>query len=168
MIVSNQFSHAYRTDGATINPINTKRIATIGCDGGISKICFRKNVFSSVICQKMTSCDTDNKRIYVDFGSSQRIDVQLSGVNCRTARLILPVVVDMSRMLAHLYSRISSILHMRRPHQMPKPLQTRTSRMSASHQHSIKFGSKCANVISVISHMIDMAHRIPTCRISMA
>lgn len=132
----------YRTDGATIRPINVRRMATTGCDGGISKICFRKNVFNSVICQKITNCETDTNRIYVDFGSSQRIDVQLTGVNCKTARLILPVVVDMSRMLAHLYSRISSILQMRRPHQMPKPLQTRTSRMSASHQHSTKFGNK--------------------------
>lgn len=135
---------------------------TTGCDGGISKICFKKNVFNSVTCQKITNCDTDKNRMYVDFGFNHRTVVQLTGVNCKTTRLILPVVVEMSRMLAHLYSRISMILTIFKPHQMPNPLQISTSNINASHQHSMKFGSKCANVISVISHMMEIAHKMPT------
>lgn len=71
-------------------------------------------------------------------------------------------------MLAHLYSLISSILQILRPHHMPKPLHSTTSRIMASHQHSTKFGSKCAKAISVISHIIDMAHKIPMCLIRTA
>lgn len=137
-------------------------MATIGCDGGISKICFKKNVLSSVTCQNITNCDTDKNLMYVEFGSNQRIVVQLTGVNWSTARFNLPVVVEISRMLAHLYSRISSILHIFRPHQMPSPLQISTSKINASHQHSIKLGNKWANVISVISHITEIAHNIPT------
>lgn len=124
-------------------------------------MCFKKNVFSSVTCQNITSCMTAANRIAVDFGSSQRMADQLSGVNCNMARLILPVVVEMSLMLAHLYSRISRIWHIFRPIQMPKPLQIITSSMSASHQHSMKLGNRCANVISVISHITEMAHKMP-------
>lgn len=119
-------------------------------------------------CQNITSWHTAAKRIAVDFGSSHRIDVKLSGVNCNTTRLILPVVDEISLMLAHLYSRISSALQILKPTQMPRPLQMRTSKMSASHQHSMKFGSKCAKVISVISHITDMAHKMPACRMSTA
>lgn len=143
-------------------------MVTIGCDGGISNMCFKKNVFNSVTCQNTTNCDTDKKRMYVDFGFNHLTVVQLTGVNCKTARFIFPVVVDISRMLAHLYSRISSILQIFKPHQMPRPLQTSTSNIKASHQHSIKFGNKCAKVISVISHIIEIAHRIPICRIKIA
>lgn len=71
-------------------------------------------------------------------------------------------------MLAHLYSRISNILHIFNPHQMPKPLHINTSSINASHQHSMKLGSKWANVISVISHIIEMAHKMPMCRIRTA
>lgn len=46
---------------------------------------------------------------------------------------------------------------------MPNPLQTKTSSIIESHQHSKKFGSKCANAISVISHMIDIAQSKPVC-----
>lgn len=126
--------------------------------------------------------------MYVDFGSSHRTWAKLPGVNCRTARLILPLVVDMSLqimvglerdsffeteahtdlMLAHLYSRISRILQIFRPHQMPKPLHNTTSKIRASHQHSTKFGNRCAKAISVISHIIDMAHRMPMCLIRIA
>lgn len=159
---------AYLTDGATIKPIKIKRRPTTGCDGGISKICFKKNVLSSVTCQNMTNCDTDKNRMYVDFGFSHRTVVQLTGVNCKTTRFILPVVDEISRMLAHLYSRISRILTIFKPHQMPKPLQMSTSNIKASHQHSMKFGSKWANVISVISHIIEIAHRMPTWRMRIA
>lgn len=159
---------SYLTDGATIKPINTRRMATIGCDGGISNICFKKNVLSSVICQKITSCDTDKNRIQVDFGFNHRTVVQLTGVNCNTARFILPVVVEMSRMLAHLYSRISSILQIFSPHQIPRPLHISTSKINASHQHSMKLGKRWANVISVISHITEIAHNIPTWRMRMA
>lgn len=71
-------------------------------------------------------------------------------------------------MLAHLYSLISKILQSFRPHHIPKPLQSNTSNINASHQHSMKFGSKCANAISVTSHITDMAHNMPKCRISRA
>lgn len=124
-------------------------------------MCFKKNVFSSVTCQNITNCITAANLMAVDLGSSQRIADQLSGVNCSIARLILPVVVDISLMLAHLYSRISSILQILRPTQMPRPLQMITSRMRASHQHSIKLGNRWAKVISVISHITDMAHKMP-------
>lgn len=153
---------SYRTDGATTKPIIIRRMATTGCDGGISKICFKKNVLSSVTCQNITNCDTDKNRMYVEFGSNHRIVDQLTGVNCNTARFNLPVVVEISRMLAHLYSRISRILQIFKPHQIPSPLQTSTSKINASHQHSMKFGNKCANVISVISHITEIAHKMPT------
>lgn len=71
-------------------------------------------------------------------------------------------------MLAHLYSLISNILQIFRPHQMPSPLHTSTSKIRASHQHSMKLGSKWAKVISVISHMMDIAHKMPTCRMRTA
>lgn len=90
----------------------------------------------------MTNCDTEMNRIYVDLGFSHRTVVQLTGVNCSIARFILPVVVDMSRILAHLYSRISNFLTIYKPQAMPAPLHTTTSNSNASHQHSMKFGSK--------------------------
>lgn len=168
MFSDERMQNTYLTDGATIKPMNTRRIATTGCDGGISKMCFKKNVLSSVICQKITNWDTDTNRIYVEFGFNHRTVVQLTGVNCKTARFILPVVVEISRMLAHLYSRISSILQILKPHQIPRPLQIKTSKINASHQHSTKFGKRWANVISVISHITEIAHRIPTWRIRIA
>lgn len=116
----------------------------------------------------MTSCITAAKRMAVDLGSSHLIAVQLIGVNCSMARLILPLVVEMSLMLAHLYSRISRILQILRPTQIPAPLQSSTSKMRASHQHSMKLGSRWAKVTSVISHMIEMAHNMPMCRMSTA
>lgn len=119
-------------------------------------------------CQNMTSWHRPQNRMYVEFLSSHRTLDQLPGVNCKTARLILPLVDDMSLMLAHLYSRISSSLQNLRPHQMPSPLQTSTSKIKASHQHSMKLGSKWANAISVISHITDIAHKIPIWRINMA
>lgn len=101
-------------------------------------------------------------------------------------------------MLTHLYSLISSILQTRRPTQMPSPLQTSTSKIRASHQHSTKLGNRWANAIwnqkifsrtqldlaydlievnvrwedavptSVNSHMTETAHRMPRCRTRMA
>lgn len=132
----------YLTDGATNKPININRIITNGCDGGISKICFKKNVFNSVTCQNITNWHTDIKRIYVDFGSNHRTCVQLSGVNCSIARLIFPLVDEISLILAHLYVLISKILHNCKPHHIPKPLHNSTSKINASHQHSMKFGNK--------------------------
>lgn len=158
----------YLTEGATNRPMKMRRPITMKWSGGISKMCFKKNVFSSVTCQKITSWMTAANLIAVDLGSSQRMADQLSGVNCSMARLILPVVVDMSLILAHLYSRISRIWQIFRPIQMPRPLQMITSRMRASHQHSMKLGSRCAKVISVISHITEMAHRMPMWRMRMA
>ncbi|KAL2715995.1 hypothetical protein V1478_013671 [Vespula squamosa] len=51
--------------------------------------------------------------------------------------------------------------HIFNPTQIPRPLHTKTSSIKASHQHSIKFGSKCANAISVTSHITLIAQRIP-------
>lgn len=119
-------------------------------------------------CQNITNCITAAKRIAVDLGSNHLIAVQLSGVNCNTARLIFPLVDEMSLILAHLYSRISSILQIFKPTQIPMPLQIKTSKIKASHQHSTKLGSKWANVISVISHITEMAHKMPMWRISTA
>lgn len=70
--------------------------------------------------------------------------------------------------LTHLYSLISSTLQILSPHQIPKPLQIRTSKITESHQHSKKLGNKWANAISVISHITDMAHSSPACRNSKA
>lgn len=67
-------------------------------------------------------------------------------------------------MLTHLYSLISKALQSFNPTHIPNPLQTRTSNIIESHQHSKKFGSKWANAISVISHIIDIAQSKPVCR----
>lgn len=90
------FFFTYLTDGATMTPINMSLEMTSGCEGGISKMCFRKKVFSSDSCQKMTSWQRAKKRMYVHVGSSQRTGAQLSGVNWSMARFILPDVLDMS------------------------------------------------------------------------
>lgn len=73
-------------------PRNNRRATTIGCDGGISKMCFKKKVFNSEICQNMTIWQTAKNLMYVLLGSSQRTCVQLTGVNWRTALFSLPVV----------------------------------------------------------------------------
>jgi hypothetical protein len=86
----------HRTDGATMTPIRISLVTTRGWDGGISNICFKKKVFSSETCQKMTIWHSAKNRIYVHVGSSQRTCVQLPGVNCSTARFILPDVEWMS------------------------------------------------------------------------
>lgn len=66
-------------------------------------------------------------------------------------------------MLTHLYSLISSALQILSPHHIPNPLQTNTSKIIESHQHSKKLGNKWAKAISVISHIIDIAHNKPAC-----
>lgn len=50
-------------------------------------------------------------------------------------------------MLTHLYSFISIYLQNFSPIQIPIPLQTRTSSINMSHQHSMKFGNKWAKAI---------------------
>lgn len=87
---------SYLTEGATITPIRKSLAITRGCEVGISNICFKKNVFNSDICQKTTSWLRAKNLIYVQFGSSQRTGVHCTGVNCRMALLILPVVEEMS------------------------------------------------------------------------
>ena len=87
---------AYLILGAEMAPRRRMRINTSGCSGGIWKMCFRKNVFSSDSCQNMTSWQTARVRMAVFVGSSQRIAVQDSGVNCITARFSLPVVLRIS------------------------------------------------------------------------
>lgn len=52
------FIITYLAEGATIIPKNVSLPMTRGCDGGISKICFRKKVFNSDICQNMTNWQT--------------------------------------------------------------------------------------------------------------
>lgn len=79
-----------------MTPIRMSLATTRGWDGGISKICFKKKVLSSETCQKMTIWHSAKNRIYVHVGSSQRTCVQLPGVNCSTARFILPDVEWMS------------------------------------------------------------------------
>jgi hypothetical protein len=79
-----------------MTPIRMSLATTRGWDGGISKICFRKKVLSSETCQKMTIWHSAKNRMYVHIGSSQRTCVQLPGVNCSTARFILPDVEWMS------------------------------------------------------------------------
>lgn len=74
------------------------------------------------------------------------------------------MILNSYLILTHLYSLISSTLHIFNPHHIPKPLQTKTSNITESHQHSKKFGSKWANAISVISHIMDMAHKSPAWR----
>lgn len=71
-------------------------------------------------------------------------------------------------MLTHLYSLISRALQILSPHHIPRPLHIKTSSMTESHQHSKKLGSKCAKAISVISHIIDIAHSRPACLNSIA
>ena len=137
----------YLMEGATIRPIMINRHRLRLWPGGTSKICFRKKVLSSVICQNITNWQTAAKRMYDEWGSNQRTYVQLSGVNWRTARLILPDVEWISLMDSHLYSRISRYWHSFMPIHIPSPLQSKISRMIASHQHSTKFGSKWANAI---------------------
>lgn len=45
----------YLTDGETMTPMRHSLAMTRGCDGGISNMCFKKNVFNSDICQNTTS-----------------------------------------------------------------------------------------------------------------
>lgn len=80
-------------------------------------MCFKKNVLSSVTfyhknkqgvrlntrtieniftCQNITNWHTAKNLIYVDFGSNHLTWAKLPGVNWSTARLILPLVVEMS------------------------------------------------------------------------
>lgn len=77
-------------------------------------------------------------------------------------------LLDSYLMLTHLYSLISKALHNLSPQNMPRPLQSKTSKMTESHQHSKKLGKRCAKATSVISHIIDIAQSNPACRNRMA
>lgn len=134
-------------DGATIIPRKPSLAMTRGWFGGISKICFKKNVFNSESCQKITIWLRAKNLMYEQVGSSHRTWVQLSGVNWSMTLFNFPLVEWMSLMLTHLYSRISKHLQIFIPTQIPKPLHTKTSRIRASHQHSLKFGSRWVNWI---------------------
>lgn len=137
----------YLADGATIKHKNMSLVPTIGWDGGISKMCFRKKVFNSDNCQKTTIWHKAKNLMYVQFGSSHRTCVQLPGVNWSMTRFNFPLVERISLTLTHLYSRISRHLQIFNPSQMPSPLQSKMSRTMASHQHSTKFGNKWAKAI---------------------
>lgn len=94
-------------------PRNNRRATTIGCDGGISKMCFKKKVFNSEICQNMTIWQTAKNLMYVLLGSSQRTCVQLTGVNWRTALFSLPVV---DRISLQIQNRVELMKIIKRQH----------------------------------------------------
>lgn len=102
-----QRTTSHLADGATMIPRNMRRPTTIGCEGGISKMCFKKNVFSSEICQNITIWQTAKNLIYVLLGSSQRTCVQLTGVNWRTALFSLPVVDRISLHIKNIQMKIN-------------------------------------------------------------
>ena len=137
----------YLSDGATTSPMRTNLHIFSLWSAGSSKMCFKKNVFSSVICQKSTNWQTAKNRMREDWGSIHLTWVQLTGVNCKTARLILSDVEWISFMDSHLYSLISKYWQIFMPTQIPNPLQRRMSSITASHQHSTKLGKRWANAI---------------------
>lgn len=138
----------YLADGATIIPRNKSRPTTSGWDGGISKICFKKNVFSSEICQNITIWQTAKNLIYVHVGSNHLTCVQLTGVNCITALFSLPVVEWISlkyrnkissNVTIFLYSLINCKCHANLPQNMERSNLKCTLKISFCQTKFIKF-----------------------------
>ena len=71
----------YLAEGAAIRPVSRILATQIGCSAGIGKICLTKKVLSSTTCQRRTNWKIATKRIQLQPGSNQRLEVQLSGVN---------------------------------------------------------------------------------------
>lgn len=80
------------------------------------------------------------------------------GRNCIRDRLALSAYVGCSLMPLQLYVFDPKYRTVQRPVMMPMLLQTATSRIQLSHQHSLKLGNMCWKVNSINSKSMDKLH----------